>query len=142
MSGLKYTVISSAKQYNQYTKILEELVFAQKKTAGVKDEIDLLTLLIEKYDETHSPFRSMDPIRILLALMADHQMKPQDLVNLLGVSKGYISDILHYKKGLSKEMIRNLSTHFKVRQEAFNRPYPLAKSATRLKKVKQKDRVS
>lgn len=78
---------------------------------------------------------------MLLALMADHQMKPQDLVNLLGVSKGYISDILHYKKGLSKEMIRNLSTHFKVRQEAFNRPYPLVKNATRLNKAKRKERV-
>ena len=52
-------------------------------------------------------------------------MKAKDLVNLLGVSKGYVSDILHYKKGLSKEVIRKLAERFKVSQEAFNRPYPL-----------------
>jgi len=32
---------------------------------------------------------------------------------------------LHYKKGLSKDVIRKLAAHFKVSQEAFNRPYAL-----------------
>ncbi len=45
-----------------------------------------------------------------------------------GISKGYISDILHYKKGLSKELIRKLAVHFKVSQGAFNRPYKLGNS--------------
>lgn len=52
-------------------------------------------------------------------------MKAVHLAGLLGVSKGLISDILNYKKGLSKEMIRLLSAEFKVSQEAFNRPYIL-----------------
>ena len=33
--------------------------------------------------------------------------------------------MLNYKKGLSKQVIRKLADHFKVRQEAFNRPYKL-----------------
>jgi HTH-type transcriptional regulator/antitoxin HigA len=49
------------------------------------------------------------------------------VVNILGVSKGLISDILNYKKGLSKEIIRTLSNYFKLSQEAFNRPYKLKK---------------
>ena len=52
-------------------------------------------------------------------------MKPQDLTTILGISKGYVSDILNYKKGLSKEVIRKLAEYFKVKQEAFNRPYKL-----------------
>lgn len=52
-------------------------------------------------------------------------MKPKDLVDLLEISKGYVSEILHYKKGLSKEVIRKLAVYFKVSQEAFNRPYKL-----------------
>jgi len=40
--------------------------------------------------------------------------------------KGYVSDILNYKKGLSKESIRMLSERFKLNQQAFNRPYKLA----------------
>jgi HTH-type transcriptional regulator/antitoxin HigA len=57
--------------------------------------------------------------------MANRKMKSKDLVLLLGISKGVVSDILHYRKGLSKEVIRKLANHFKVSQEAFNRPYKL-----------------
>ena len=56
-------------------------------------------------------------------------MKAKDLVEVLGVSKGLISDILNYKKGMSKEIIRSLSTYFKVSQEAFNRPYNIVNPA-------------
>jgi HTH-type transcriptional regulator / antitoxin HigA len=44
---------------------------------------------------------------------------------MLGISKGLVSNILNYKKGLSKESIRILANRFKVSQEAFNRPYVL-----------------
>jgi HTH-type transcriptional regulator/antitoxin HigA len=46
-------------------------------------------------------------------------------VTLLGISKSYVSEILNYKKGFSKSVIRLLSTYFKVSQEAFNRSYAL-----------------
>ena len=52
-------------------------------------------------------------------------IKAKDLVTLLGISKSYVSEILNYKKGFSKSIIRQLSTYFKVSQEAFNRPYAL-----------------
>lgn len=137
MKTLKYTVISSVKQYNDYCNILEELVFAKTRSSAANDEIDLLTLLIEKYDENRNIFATVDPIRMLHSLMQDHKMKPKDLVNLLGVSKGYVSDILHYKKGLSKDVIRIIADHFKMRQEAFNRPYTLVSRSTRLNKSKK-----
>jgi HTH-type transcriptional regulator/antitoxin HigA len=91
----------------------------------VQDEIDLLTLLIEKWDNEHNSFEEGDPIRLLHSLMEERNIKSKDLVHLLGVSKGYVSEILHYKKGLSKEVIRKLADYFKVSQEAFNRPYKL-----------------
>lgn len=52
-------------------------------------------------------------------------MKAKDLVDLLGVSKGYVSDFLNYKKALSKDVIRIVAGHFGMYQDAFNRPYPL-----------------
>ena len=125
METLKYKVITSEKQYDKYCQVLEELVFLSSKTKAVKDEISLLTLLIEKWDEEHNTFEDVDPIRLLHSLMEDHKLKHKNLVDLLGVSKGYISEILNYKKGLSKEVIRRLAEHFKLRQEAFNRKYQL-----------------
>lgn len=121
---LKYTVIKTRAQYDSYCRGLEELLGSDIDNA-VQDEIDLLTLLIETYDEANNSFAELDPIALLRSFMAEHHLKAQQMVDLLGVSKGYISDILNYKKGLSKEVIRKLATHFKVRQEAFNRPYKL-----------------
>jgi len=52
--------------------------------------------------------------------MEEQQLKATDLVELLGVSKGYVSEMLNYKKGMSKEVIRKLAERFKVSHEAFN----------------------
>jgi transcriptional regulator with XRE-family HTH domain len=57
--------------------------------------------------------------------MESHQLKAKDLVDMLGVSKSYVSEILNYTKGFSKVVIRKLAIYFKVSQEAFNRPYVL-----------------
>lgn len=125
MEALKYKIIISDKQYDNYCKTLEDLVFSSPKTKANKDEIASLTLLIEKYDEEHNTFVDVGPIALLKSLMKDHKMKAVDLAKLLNVSEGLVSDILNYKKGLSKETIRILSERFKLNQEAFNRPYKL-----------------
>lgn len=125
MTTLKYKVITSKTQYKEYTNVLEELLFSGLKDRNTKEEIALLTLLIEKWDTEHNNFEELDPVKLLHSLMADHKMKAKDFVELLGISKGYVSDILNYKKGLSKEVIRKLSDYFKISQEAFNRPYKL-----------------
>jgi HTH-type transcriptional regulator/antitoxin HigA len=125
METLKYKVITSEKQYDDYAKKLEELVFSRPRTTGIKEEINLLTLLIEKWDEDHSIFKELDPVELLRSLLKDHQMKSIDLAKKLKVSPGLISDIINYKKGFSKDIIRQLASLFKLSQESFNRPYKL-----------------
>lgn len=125
MTSLKYKIIKTRAQYDEYCALLERLVFQDEPSKDIEDEVELLTLLIEKYDKEQTVFSTIDPIRLLKSLMEDHKMKPKDLVSLLGVSKGLVSDILNYKKGLSKGVIRKLADHFKMDQAAFNRPYPL-----------------
>ena len=85
----------------------------------------MLNLLIEKYDQEHNSFDDTDPIELLKELMKEHKMKAVDVAKLLKVSEGLVSDMLNYKKGLSKDTIRMLSERFKLKQEAFNRPYEL-----------------
>jgi HTH-type transcriptional regulator/antitoxin HigA len=125
MATLKYKVITSKAQYKEYSNTLEELVFSGGKDRNTKDEIALLTLLIEKWDAEHNTFDELDPVQLLHSLMDEHNMKAKNLVDILDISKGYVSDILNYKKGLSKDVIRKLAEYFKVTQEAFNRPYKL-----------------
>jgi HTH-type transcriptional regulator/antitoxin HigA len=125
METLKYKVITSKNQYKDYCNLLEQLVFSDAKNRKTKDEIALLTLLIEKWDAEHIPSTALDPIQLLHSFIKNHKLKAKDIVSVLGISKGYVSDILHYKKGLSKEVIRKLAEYFKVSQAAFNRPYKL-----------------
>ena len=125
METLQYKIIKTDAQYNKYCNTLEALVDSNKKTKAVQDEIELLTLLIEKYDEEHNTFDDADPIELLKSLMKDHKMKAVDLAKLLNVSEGLVSDMLNYKKGLSKDTIRILSERFKLNQDTFNRPYEL-----------------
>ena len=129
MGKLKYTVIKDAETYKKYYDTLEKLILNENKST--KDEIELLTLLIEKWDNEHNSFQDSDPIELLKALMDEHDLKAKDLVEILELSKGTISKILNYHKGLSKETIRKLSDYFKLSQEAFNRPYKLIHEVNR-----------
>ena len=125
MEALKYKVISSNTQYKEYSKILENLILSDFKNKNLNDEIALLTLLIEKWDNDHNSFNELDPVQLLQSFMESHQLKAKDLVELLAISKSHVSEILNYRKGFSKVVIRKLATYFKVSQEAFNRPYVL-----------------
>lgn len=123
MEKLKYTVIKNQKQYDEYCNNLEALI--SKDDDKFSDEIELLTILIEKWDNEHNSFEDVDPIELLKSLMESNNLKAKDLIGILVLSKGTISKILNYQKGLSKETIRKLSNHFNISQEAFNRPYKL-----------------
>lgn len=123
MEALKYTVIKSVEQYKEYCNNLEKILENDNEAAA--DEIDLLTLLIEKWDEENTSFNQLTPIELLKSLMEENNLKAVDLVDILGLSKGTVSKILNYQKGLSKDTIRKLSAHFSMNQEAFNRPYKL-----------------
>jgi len=125
METLQYKIIRTDTQYNKYCDTLEALVGGGKKTKAVQDEIELLNLLIEKYDEEHNTFDDANPIELLKSLMKEHTIKAVELAKLLHVSEGLVSDMLNYKKGLSKETICILSARFKLNQEAFNRAYEL-----------------
>lgn len=129
METLKYTVIKSEEQYFNYCNSLEKLLDLDD--VSVIDEVELLTLLIEKWDSEHNTFRDLDPIELLNEFMAEHNLKAKDLVDILDISKGTVSKILNYNKGLSKDVIRKLSDYFKVSQEAFNRPYRLVNEKSR-----------
>ena len=129
MRSLKYTIIKTERQYNEYCNALEKLLVQDKNTFS--DEIELLTLIIEKWDAEHNSFDDLNPVELLKALIEENKLKPKDLIEILDLSKGTVSKILNYHKGLSKETIRKLSDYFKVSQEAFNRPYKLVNEVNR-----------
>lgn len=124
MSELKYKVISDEEQYYEYCDLLEEMVFSDESEKR-QDEIELLTLLIETWDKNNNGIPELDPVELIKSLMEGHNLKQTDLVEIAGVGKSTISEILNYKKRMSKDVIRNLASHFKIQQEALNKSYRL-----------------
>lgn len=135
MKTLQYKIITSKSQYKQYCDTLHDLLFVLQKTKEVNDEIDLLTLLIEKWDNEHSTLKKLDPVQLLISFMKDHKLNATEMAGVLDITKGTISDILNYRKSLSKQVIRKLSDTFKVNQDAFNRDYPLRYRETTHKRI-------
>jgi hypothetical protein len=76
------------------------------------------------------PVSTRNPVESLINLMKANRMRPIDLAALLGVSKSLVSDILYYRRGISRPVIRKLASRFKVPQEVFNQPYQLVPRST------------
>lgn len=126
MNTLKYTVIKTKAQYTKYCHLLEDLV--TKPDSNSKNESELLTLLIEHYDKDNNSFHELNPVEIIIGLMSLNNLKSKDLAQILDLSKGTVSKIINYQKGLSKDSIRKLSNHFKISQEVLNQPYPISQT--------------
>jgi len=120
MTTIKYTLIKSQAQYDKYCERLMDLDTQQKLSKDQKDEFELLELLANHWEEKFYQKYRMEPIKLLKYLMDNHNLSNNDLADELGIGKSAVSQILSYKKGLSKEVIRKLANRFKVSQEAFN----------------------
>lgn len=125
MSELKYTVIKDDNQYYEYCDRLEELVSSGLESEDAVDEYELLYLLIRTWDDKYRLAPKLDPVEFIKSLMEDHKLSQNDLARIAEVGKSYISEILNYKKRMSKDVIRKLADHFKIQQEALNKHYRL-----------------
>lgn len=130
---MKYKVISNDKQYNEYCEKHEKLTF--KDCEKYQDEIELIELLIYDYENrTLEPVKEMNPVEMLQYIIEEEDISKTDLAKQLKVSKQLISDILSYRRAISLDMVNRLSSRFKMRPQAFSRPYKL-KSSRKAKSV-------
>lgn len=127
MSNFK--VIKSKEQYKDYTERLIKMW--ETPTSKNEDDRELLEVLIETWERDNLKNEDSDPVQLIKFLMENHHLDRNQMIEILGISKGTFSKILNYKKGLSKNVIRILSEKFKISQEAFNRPYALISEANK-----------
>ena len=122
-------------QYNKYCDIHESLIVkGHKKNI---DEIELLELLIQDYDQKLLKEKSeeLNPVELLRSLMTDANMSQTTLATSINVSRQLISDVLHYRRNISKDMMTKLANFFSMSLEAFSRSYTLNPDKT--KKIKE-----
>src|SRR5471032_173405 len=71
------------------------------------DELEILALLIEKYEDEHYPMPMSDPIEAIKFRMDQQGLTPRDLEPFIGPS-GRVSEVLNHKRPLSLRMIKRL----------------------------------
>ena len=109
---MKAKVIKTEAQYEATLARIERIFDAKPGTAK-GDELELLVLLVETYEESAYAVDLPDPISALRFRMEQEGLKPKDLVPYIG-SKSKVSEVLSGQRPLSLTMIRKLVTglHF------------------------------
>jgi HTH-type transcriptional regulator/antitoxin HigA len=112
-------VIRTEKENETYTKILYDLDRRSKTLTPAERELaELLTLLIEDFEEKQYQLARTKPLKVLRLLMDEHRLKQKDLVDVFG-TPSIVSEVLNGKRELNKDHIKRLSTRFHVSPELF-----------------------
>lgn len=112
-------VIRSEKENEMYTEILYDLDRQSKTlTRAEKELADLLTLLIEDFEEKHHQLPRAEPLGVVRFLLDQHSLKQKDLVDVFG-TPSIVSEVLSGKRELNKDHIKRLSERFHVSPELF-----------------------
>jgi HTH-type transcriptional regulator/antitoxin HigA len=80
--------------------------------------LDLLSALVERYEDETEDFPDSPPHRILRFLMEQNDLQQVDLVKIFG-SSGRVSEVVNGKRGISKTQAKALGEFFKVSPELF-----------------------
>ncbi len=101
--------IKPIKTEKDYKKALErlELIFDATPNSKEGDEAEILSLLIENFENKYFPIDSPDPIEAIKIRMEEMNLKQKDLVGIIG-GKSSVSEILNKKRRLTVNMIRKL----------------------------------
>ncbi|WP_442487195.1 helix-turn-helix domain-containing protein [Halomonas litopenaei] len=81
------------------------------------DELEVLSILIEHYEDKHYPIGPSDPIEAIKFRMEQQGLTPRDLEAYIGGS-GRVSEVLNRKRGLSLAMIRRLHDGLRIPYES------------------------
>lgn len=113
--------IKTKKDYEQAMLRLEKL-FDAKKGTSMGDELEVISMLVEKYEDEHFPIDLPDPVEAIKFRMEQLGMTQTDLANLVG-QKSRASEILNRKRKLSLDMIRQLHQQWRIPTEVLVQAY-------------------
>ena len=113
---MEIKIIKTEEEYNQALKKLE-VIFDAPVDSPEGDEAEILSILIEKYEDEHYPIEAPDPIEAIKFRMEQLDMNNQDLAEVIGY-KSRVSEIFNHKRKLTLNMIRSLHKKLKIPYES------------------------
>jgi len=111
-------LIRSEEQLAAYTKALFHLTSEPHPTQAQVEAIELLTLLIERYEEENFTLPKASPADVLRFLLSQHGLRQRDLADDLG-GESVVSEVLSGKRKLNAAHIEHLSKRFRVSPAVF-----------------------
>jgi len=116
--------IKPIKNEKDYLKALDRLeeIFDTKKGTKESDELEILSILIDQYENIVSPIEMPDPIEAIKFRMEQMGMKQKDLAIIIGL-KSRVSEILNKKRKLTLEMVRRISLALHIPTEVLVQEY-------------------
>ena len=122
--------IKPIKTEADYEATLEEIerLLDSKPGTVEADRLEVLTILVEAYEEKHYPIPLPDPIEAILYHMESRGLSRRDLEPFIG-SRARVSEILNRKRPLTMNMIRNLHKGLGISVEVLIQPCDIQKDA-------------
>lgn len=119
---MKLRLIKNSEDYKKALKRLEQIFHAKKGTKE-QDELEILVMLIQKYEtETLGEFPDPDPIEAIKFKMEQMEMTQKDLAEVIGL-KSRASEILSRKRPMSINIIRKISLALSIPADILIQPY-------------------
>ena len=120
---MKIKPIKTEKQYFEALEQLE-LIFDAKENTPEGDEAEILSLLIDTFENKHYQIEAPDPIEAIRIRMEEMNLKQKDMVEIIG-SKSKTSEVLNRKKRLTLDMVRNLQEKLNLSASLLITTYPI-----------------
>jgi HTH-type transcriptional regulator / antitoxin HigA len=111
-------VIRNDAELAAYTEALFQLTSLPRPSRSEEEAIELLTLLIERYETEHYPVPSSDPVAVVRFLIEHQNLTQRDLVPEFG-SESAVSMFLSGQRSLTLEQVRRLSARFRLSSDVF-----------------------
>lgn len=124
---LKPCPIRTEADYRAALDEIERLFDAEPNTPEC-DLLEVLTTLVEAYEQRHYPIVAPDPIEAILYHLESRGLSWQDLESAIG-SYGEVGEVLNRQQALTLEMIRRLHQQLGIPAEVLIQPYSLMKNS-------------
>ncbi|MGK0363516.1 MAG: HTH-type transcriptional regulator/antitoxin HigA [Saprospiraceae bacterium] len=122
MKYLKHMkIISSEEEYKNALDAVYGLMDSKEGTPEI-EYLDIISLLIEQYEEIHYPISNPDPIEAIKFRMEEQGINVTQLGKIIGY-KSRASEILHKKRKLTLPMIRSISKELNISTEVLIQEY-------------------
>lgn len=118
-------IIKSESDYQIAINRLNQIIDSDPNSPEA-DELLILSLLIEHYEDQHYPIENPDPIEAIKIRLDDLGLRQKDLIGIAGSTKGRVSEILNKKRPLTLPVIRKLESFLRVPAEILIQPYELS----------------